>query len=200
MAADGRVLVLSDDAAFAAAASSVLAAQLPNALCESVTPERVRSCPEAMAVVIDGRADAAATLERARLIRAMGFGGAIAIVGASDAAGDDDAAQFGYAFVGADALATGLVAGLADALHDAESPFAESVRRARRLVAAGELALRLQHSLNNPLAAILAETQLMQLDATNEDERAALERIVVMCRRMVDLLRGLDGVGERKPR
>lgn len=200
MAAGGRVLVLSDDAAFASAACGVLAAQLPDESCESVTPERVRACPEAMAVVIDGRADAATTLERARLIRAMGFGGAIAIVGEPDAAGAHEAAQFGYSYVGADALATQLVGGIADALRAAESPFAESVRRARRLVAAGELALRLQHSLNNPLAAILAESQLMQLDVTNEDERAALERIVAMCRRMVDLLRGLDGVGERTPR
>jgi len=200
MTAGGRVLVLSDDAAFSSAACSVLAAQLPGAACESVTPDRVRSCPEAMAVVIDGRADAAAALERARLIRAMGFVGAISLVGERDGTGEQAAAQFGYSFVGADALATELVAGMADALRDAESPFAESVGRARRLVAAGELALRLQHALNNPLAAILAETQLMQLDATNEDDRAALERIVSMCRRMVDLLRGLDGVGERKPR
>ena len=200
MAAGGRVLVLSDDAVFSAAACGVLAAELPESTCEGVAPERVRSCPEAMAVVIDARADGAAAMERARLIRAMGFGGAIALVGERDGAGEQAAAQFGYSFAGADAMATELVAGMAAALHDAESPFAESVGRARRLVAAGELALRLQHSLNNPLAAILAETQLMQLDVTNEDERAALERIVSMCRRMVDLLRGLDGVGERKPR
>jgi signal transduction histidine kinase len=195
-----RVLVLSGDSVFAASACGVLSAQLPEASCESLAPERIRACPDASALVLDGRADVAAALERAGLIRAMGFGGALVIVGAADEAAQGLATQFGYAFAAPDALASSLVPRLADAMREATSPLGEPVRRARRLVAAGEVALKLQHSLNNPLAAILAESQLLQLDVKDEEQRAALGRIVTMCRRMVELLRGLDGVGERLSR
>ena len=70
--------------------------------------------------------------------------------------------------------------------------------RARRLIAAGEIALRFQHSLNNPLAGILAEAQLMLLDALPPDQHGALERIVGLCRRIIELGKSLDGIGERK--
>jgi signal transduction histidine kinase len=69
--------------------------------------------------------------------------------------------------------------------------------RARRLVAAGEIALRFQHSVNNPLAGILAEAQLMQLDPVTAEQNEALERIVMLCRRIIELGRTLDGMGER---
>jgi len=201
MASIGRVLVLSDDAAFAAAASAVLAAQLADASCERVAPDRIRASPDAAAVVLDARGDVAVALERAELMRAMGYGGVLVLVAetATDAL-DAAAARYAYAFVSAATMASDLVAAIAARLEDVASPFAEQARRGRRLAAAGEVALRLQHSLNNPLAAILAESHLLQLDATDVEQRAALERIVAMCRRMVELMRGLDGVGERKPK
>ena len=71
-------------------------------------------------------------------------------------------------------------------------------KRARRLIAAGEIAMRFQHSLNNPLAGILAEAQLLQLESLLPDQHAALERIVGLCRRIIELGRSLDGMGERK--
>jgi signal transduction histidine kinase len=196
----GRVLVLSDDAEFTASTCGVLAAQLPDASCDHLSPVRIRVAPDAAALVIDGRADGGAALDRAKGMRAMGYAGAMVIVGVPDDAMQVEAARFGCALVAPDAVASALVSGLADGLLESATPFAESVRRARRLVAAGEIALRLQHSLNNPLAAILAEAQLLQLDVTDEEQREALERIVAMCRRMVDLLHGLDGVGERAVR
>ena len=51
---------------------------------------------------------------------------------------------------------------------------------------------------NNPLAGIMAEAQLMQLESPTADQAAALERMVALCRRMIELTRTLDGVAERK--
>jgi nitrogen-specific signal transduction histidine kinase len=62
-------------------------------------------------------------------------------------------------------------------------------------VAAGELALRLQHSLNNPLAALLAEAQLLELEQLTPDHRGSVERIIELSRRVIEVVRGLDGVG-----
>ena len=65
----------------------------------------------------------------------------------------------------------------------------------RSAAAAGEVALSLQHSLNNPLAALMAEAQLLELESMEPEHREAVRRMVELCRRMVDELRRLDGVG-----
>ncbi len=51
---------------------------------------------------------------------------------------------------------------------------------------------RLRHDLANPLAAILAETQLLLLDNTSLDEetRRALKMIEEMSMKMREILRG----------
>ncbi|MFN2315223.1 MAG: histidine kinase dimerization/phospho-acceptor domain-containing protein [Gemmatimonadales bacterium] len=51
---------------------------------------------------------------------------------------------------------------------------------------------RLRHDLANPLAAILAETQLLLLDSTTLDEetRRALKTIEEMSMKMREILRG----------
>lgn len=71
----------------------------------------------------------------------------------------------------------------------------EELRRTQRLVAAGEIALGLQHSMNNPLTAVLAEAQLLEMDATSEEMRTAVKRIIENTRRLVQLVRGLDPIG-----
>jgi signal transduction histidine kinase len=128
----------------------------------------------------------------------MGFAGAIVLV--SDAAEETATARAaaGAAHAAAHDFASTVVPQLADELTRAGSEHAAEVMRARRLIAAGEIALRFQHSLNNPLAGILAEAQLMQLDPLPPDQHAALERIVGLCRRIIDLGRSLDGMGEKK--
>ncbi|MCU0624076.1 MAG: hypothetical protein MUF53_09460 [Gemmatimonadaceae bacterium] len=60
---------------------------------------------------------------------------------------------------------------------------------------AGPEAVALRHALNNPLTAILAEAQLLQLEALPEDHRAAVDRIVEQCRRLVAITRRLEDVG-----
>lgn len=54
---------------------------------------------------------------------------------------------------------------------------------------------RLRHDLANPLAAILAEAQLLLLDSTSLDEetRRALKTIEEMSMKMRDILRGTGG-------
>jgi nitrogen-specific signal transduction histidine kinase len=71
----------------------------------------------------------------------------------------------------------------------------KALRQTQRLLAAGELAMRLQHSLNNPLAALLAEAQLLELETLEQDHRESVERIIELCRRVIDVVRALDGVG-----
>ncbi|HEX5437095.1 MAG TPA: histidine kinase dimerization/phospho-acceptor domain-containing protein [Gemmatimonadaceae bacterium] len=50
-----------------------------------------------------------------------------------------------------------------------------------------------QHQLNNPLAALLAELQLLQSEPTLSDEhRPAVERSLALVRRLIGVVRELD--------
>jgi signal transduction histidine kinase len=191
-------LVLTADAAFAPAIRDVIAAQLPGATADALAPAAIKTRPVADGVIVDGRADAAAAATLAARLRAMGFAGALVVVadGTGESATALDAA--GAAGVRPADIATRLVAGIADQLERNGSEHAPAVMRARRVIAAGEIALGFQHALNNPLAGILAEAQLMQLDPVTPEQHAALERIVTLCRRIVELGKSLDGMSDRK--
>ena len=63
---------------------------------------------------------------------------------------------------------------------------------AEQLAAAGAIALDMRHQINNPLAALLAEAQVLALEPLAPDHQAAVERIVELCRRVVALVRDLD--------
>jgi signal transduction histidine kinase len=57
---------------------------------------------------------------------------------------------------------------------------------------------RVQHELNNPLAALLAESQLLELDPTlNQEQRESVKRIVDLARRVIASSRKLDALRER---
>ena len=192
---DFRVLVAGTDQDFSNALAAILAAQLSMAATDVIDPRRLRAKPEAMALVVDARDDASGARTLARTVRAMGFGGALVLVGAPvDELAD---AEMGAATVAVDRIASDLVDRIGEQMTLALAPFADQVIRARRLVAAGEIALRLQHALNNPLAGLLAESQLMLMDPQTPDQQASLERIVGLCRRMIEMTRTLDGFGER---
>jgi signal transduction histidine kinase len=193
-----RLVVLASDAAFSGAIRAVLAAQLPDAATEQVDPGQLRSRPIADGIVIDARTDAVRGAELAARLRAMGFPGALVIVANPDDGATVALTAAGAALAPPDDLARSLVRCLEEQLEQSRSEHATQVMRARRLVAAGEIALRFQHALNNPLAGILAEAQLMQLDALLPEQHAALERIVGLCRRIIELGKSLDGMGERK--
>ena len=58
---------------------------------------------------------------------------------------------------------------------------------------------RVQHEMNNPLAALLAESQLLELDATlNEEQRDSVRRIVELARRVIASSRKLDTLREKE--
>ena len=57
---------------------------------------------------------------------------------------------------------------------------------------------RVQHEMNNPLAALLAESQLLELDPTLSDEqRDSVKRIVDLARRVIASSRKLDALREK---
>jgi signal transduction histidine kinase len=191
-----RLLVVGTDAVFAAAVRDVLAAQLPDAACETFDPGSLKTRPIADGLVIDGRGDAMSAAELAARFRAMAFTGALVVV--SSEKPDQALSAAGAAHTAPGGIGSQLVPALADQFTQGQSEHAPEVMRARRLVAAGEIAVRFQHSVNNPLAGILAEAQLMQLDPMPPEQSAAVERIVGLCRRIIELGRSLDGLGEKK--
>jgi signal transduction histidine kinase len=201
-----RILMVGTDTAFARAVCDVLAAQLPDAASETFDPVRLRARPDAAAVVIDARGDIPGGAAIAERLRAMGFlSGIVLLAAAADSAGSDSgggsdvARRMGAVRVSPDVIASQLVPKLAELMAAAAAPYADQVMRARRLVAAGEIAMGLQHALNNPIAGIMAEAQLMQFEEVPAEQAQALARVVELCRRLIELTRSLDGIGERNP-
>lgn len=67
--------------------------------------------------------------------------------------------------------------------------------KARELAdAVGEV----QHEMNNPLAALLAESQLLELDpALSDEQRESVKRIVDLARRVIASSRKLDALRDK---
>ena len=77
---------------------------------------------------------------------------------------------------------------MTEASSDSSSP-----QDAQRRDELQQIAALVQHSLNNPLAALLAEAQLLAMETTLEPEhRAAVDRMTELVRRLITLVRGLD--------
>jgi signal transduction histidine kinase len=193
-----RMQVIGSDAAQVAALQSVLVAQVPGVAVSAFDPTWVRSAPDAEAVVVDGLTGSTSAADMARQLRAMGYKGAIALVVADGVTLDEVVLRFDAVVVPESLVPTELVPDLATQMMRLEVPGTEMMMRARRITAAGELALRLQHALNNPLAGLMAEVQLLQMEELGEQHNETLARMLGLCRRMVEITRSLDGVGERK--
>jgi len=77
-----------------------------------------------------------------------------------------------------------------------DSSFPRDVQRRDELQ---QITALLQHSLNNPLAALLAEAQLLAMETTLDPEhRAAVDRMTELVRRLITLVRGLDSTVDKK--
>lgn len=62
-----------------------------------------------------------------------------------------------------------------------------------------KLTALVQHQLNNPLAALLAEAQLLGMEQTlDAQQRAAVDRIITLVRRVIGTVRDLESVVEEK--
>lgn len=157
-----------------------------------------------------------AALDVLRWARAAGFGGAVVVVTPADAgtaAADEvragEATEWRRLAGCACPLGAGaderLAQALVDALHlagddvnadDAPAGDVAALRdelwETRRRLAVAEVAARLPHALNNPLAALLAEAQLLELESLLPEHRAAVRRMVALCRRMSAAVRELD--------
>ena len=57
---------------------------------------------------------------------------------------------------------------------------------------------QVQHEMNNPLAALLAESQLLELDPTlTGEQRESVKRIVDLARRVIASSRKLDALRDK---
>lgn len=72
------------------------------------------------------------------------------------------------------------------------SPAELELHRVRADLALGRSARMLQHSISNPLTALLAEAQLLELEPLGEEQRTAVERIVELARRVALVVRRLE--------
>jgi signal transduction histidine kinase len=79
----------------------------------------------------------------------------------------------------------------AEVYNSEEQVAARELRRVRSDVALGESARALQHAFNNPLTALLAEAQLLELEPLGVEHHAAVDRILALARRLVILSRRL---------
>lgn len=196
-----RVVCVADDAAAASVVRDALLVGLPSLDVHAASPSAVNLLPDAHCLVVVDAAAGHGALDLLRRARAAGFDGAAALVASLDAPPDVAAAarQLGAAAIVAERdvvrdLAEAVLAALAAAPRRAAALPAldEELRQSRRLLAAGAVALRLQHALNNPLTALLAEAQLLEMEEElPPPHRAAVERIVELCRRTIGVVRQL---------
>ena len=188
------VLTVTSDSVHADVCTS-LGTIAPSAKIERVDPELIRRLPQAAALVVTDTG-------HARIARATGFSGGIVIVGSPAKDGDVEAFRAeGTAFVGPEStpatLAEALDAALSENSSGGSAALRAHVARTRRLLAAGQIAFGLQHSFNNPLSALMAEAQLLQMDAPNDEVRECADRMVQLVRRLTEISRSLDSVRDR---
>jgi signal transduction histidine kinase len=155
--------------------------------------------PCADAALIEAGAAPRATIDLVRVLRARSFGGPIVVVrGAPDDAPlEATMASLGIASVArsrVEETPAELAATLASAVA-ADAHLMTELRQARRVFAAGQAVLSLQHGINNPLAALMAEAQLLQMEQLSGEQRGSVDRMVELCRRIVILVRRLDALG-----
>jgi signal transduction histidine kinase len=205
------VLLAIGEESTAALVRETLAAAFPGASVECVASEAAgaKQEPACDCLIVDGAGDVMRAVERARLARAAGLAGGLVVLLPPEATATAGALVEQLATYGA--VTCALDAGFATALPAAvtaacaprgggeiASVAERSLRRVQQLQAAGEIALGLQHAMNNPLTALLAEAQLLELESMAEEQQAAVRRMVELCRRVIALVRKLDGVSERK--
>jgi len=139
-------------------------------------------------------------LQPATLLRARGFRGAMVVIARMpdervlcDAA--ESLGAVGLMRTCGDASPSELAKALSRAFRS-NALVTDELVRARRIFAAGQAALALQHAINNPLAALMAEAQLLQLEELKAEQRDSVDRMVELCRRISVLVRQLDAIAD----
>lgn len=199
---------VADESATAAVLHEALAGLFPYATVTRVDTGAERTLPPSIdCAVVDATVRGEVGIDVLRRLRARGYtGAAVLMTDGIRAAADHYVASAHRLGARACAFDAEFSASLGEAVVDAlratgeameDFPSSRAIRALRhnqRLLAAGELAMRLQHSLNNPLAALLAEAQLLELEELAPEHEASVKRIIELTRRVVEVVRGLDGV------
>jgi len=201
-------MLVSDDVALERIVRELLATMLPSALV-TTTPLVDAPASNADVAIVDQSVRGLKEVTAAQELRARGFRGGIAFLSpACDPALQHRLDALGPArCVARETMATTLPAAIAELsarpdlgaelsarpdLGAELGPIERELRRTQQLVAMGEATSRIQHTLNNPLTALLAEAQLLEMEELSEQHRAAVRRMIELCRRLVVMVRGLD--------
>jgi signal transduction histidine kinase len=194
------VRCVGGDAATCALVRELVATAMPTATVWLEGPEMlvIDSGAAAECIVLAGAVGGESALDAARRLRAAGLSGTlVGIVPRREGALEAQARALGVRLVERESLARELPEAIADAaaMAAAASPALLELRRMQQLVAAGELTSRLQHALNNPLTALMAEAQLLEMEPLADEQRLAVSRMVELCRRLVGIVRQMDAPG-----
>lgn len=201
-----HLVCISTDVHASAALQSVVQSILPLARVEAADTSIVRGAPDADCVILAVGRLYSTGVALARELRACGYARALLlVVETPHAAPREELARLGVDDIVAEsALALQLPGALRDVFDRAArrtgsrtaAAMTASLRRLQATLALGETARGLQHRLNNPLAALLAEAQLLELEPLSPDHLAAVRRIVELCRRVIDESSKIEGVPE----
>jgi signal transduction histidine kinase len=196
-----RVVLLAEYGEAATLAREVVLTALPSVVFETSAPGTLRTPPTADCAIIDHEAAPMGGVDALRQMRAQGFGGGTVLLLEHETPGlVEQARGLGLAErVLKSDLVHSLPGAVISALAGLRAPEGRSeqwrqLRRMQQMVAAGEVAVGLRHALNNPLAALLAEAQLLEMEPLPEEQLAAVRRVLELCRRVIGLVRKLEGV------
>lgn len=199
-----RLVCISTDVDASAALQATVASILPDARAEAADTSIVRGIPDAECVILAVGAMYSAGVSLIRELRARGYERSIILVVESPIAVARDAiAPLGVGAVLAQSALALQLPGALERVLQREAPGARSpqalailtsLRHFQTMLAVGEVANGLQHKLNNPLAALLAEAQLLELEPLGEEHAGSVRRIVELCRRVIDVSRSIEGL------
>lgn len=200
-----RIALVSAAPPIIALVRESVAAALPTATLEDSAPDAMTTHGDCSLIFIDATGDAVAAGETARRLRASASRSALVfIVGARD----EGLAKVGAPVGALEQVEVKVLASVipgtieravaANGWTDDLAAARDELRRTQRLLAAGEVALGLQHAMNNPLTSVLAEAQLLEMEPLPAETATAVRRIIESTRRLVALVRKLDAVAPNK--
>lgn len=201
-----QIVCISTDIDASYSLQTLVAAIVPEARVESADTSVLRGVPDADCAIVSVGTMYSLATSLVQELRGRGFAGAIILVAEADVTVDGDPlARYGVdARITYASLPTSLLTCLQSVIERRDralrSPQGEmllaSLQRTRALLSAGAIASTLQHRLNNPLAALLAEAQLLELEPLDSEHAASVRRMVQLCRRVIEVSRSIEGLAE----
>ncbi len=204
MESTSRIVCCGDDAAAAEALAALLRDLFPAVVCEGTTWPLLGETESIVCLVAIIGVEGEKTLDGILGWRARGYECPIVVVAEDRRAIDRDtlATTGVHAVIRQNEVSLQLLPAVESALDERRrfTSIHQRLHHLRALLAAGRLASRLPHRLNNPLAALLGEAELLTLEPLTEDQRESVGRIIELGRRIVTEVKVLDGVIGDTPR